>query len=110
MESRKLPYPALRGIVTAACPPGSRQIKSLRVRVSPDLYWRISEFRFKAKLETRALLCILNAGLHALAKPPTLPPPAKDLFAPIGAQEHRAADGHEDDLKQPLVGVLSAIS
>jgi hypothetical protein len=39
------------------------------------LYEKISTFRHEARHETRnrALVCLINAGLAALAKPPSLP-------------------------------------
>jgi hypothetical protein len=54
------------------------------------MYQRISEFRHTAKFETRnaALVCLLNAGLAALARPATVPPPVrpKRLVSFVGSE------------------------
>ena len=69
---------------------------SLRLNVSTQLYEKISAYRHEARHETRAqaLVTLLAAGLAALQKPVTLPPPArsKPLFyagAEIDGRAHR---------------------
>ncbi|WP_394892079.1 hypothetical protein ACG873_12390 [Mesorhizobium sp. AaZ16] len=68
-----------RPMPQAARHPDQRKAKSpkisLRISVSLTTYQKISEFRHTAQHESRqqALLCLLNAGLVALAKPATLP-------------------------------------
>ena len=52
---------------------------SLRVNVPMRLYEKISAYRHEARHETRAqaMITLINAGLAALAKPPSLPTPTR---------------------------------
>jgi hypothetical protein len=65
----------------------------LRVRVSPALYAKIGEFRHAARHDSKnqALVCLIAAGLAALAKPPPIPPPGrpKRLVRFAGAENGR---------------------
>jgi hypothetical protein len=63
---------------------------SLRVAVSLPLFEKINTFRHEARHDSKnlALLCLLNAGLAALAKPPSRPQerPPQRLVAYTGAE------------------------
>jgi hypothetical protein len=65
----------------------------LRVRVSPALYAKIGEFRHSGRFDSKnsALVCLLAAGLAAMAKPPPIPQPGrpKRLVPFAGAENGR---------------------
>lgn len=69
---------------------------SLRVKVPLRLYERISAYRHEARHETRAqaMITLINAGLAALAKPPSLPARTGPIpYAGFDPEETRRTNG-----------------
>ncbi len=62
---------------------------SIRINCPLGLYEKISEYRHLARHETRAqaMVTLLAAGLAALAKPASVPPPVKSGLVPFAGSE-----------------------
>ncbi|HEV2901121.1 MAG TPA: hypothetical protein VGX71_25430 [Pseudaminobacter sp.] len=68
---------------------------SLRVAVPLPLYEKISTFRHESRHETRnrALVCLINAGLAALARPASLPPQPGQAKRLVSYAGHEGGNG-----------------